>query len=120
MPWVSSARWNHLSRISENAIERYWDLKEEYKEAKAEIRRLTDVIIHMRKEGFTLGPEHEDERWPGGSYSMEEWEEKQAKAEPMYSGKTLAQVFAEEELALGAEMQAMIDSDILRVFPDED
>jgi hypothetical protein len=47
-----------------------------------EVGRLTDVIIQMRQEGFSLGPEHMEDRWPGGRYVMDELEQVPIKPTP--------------------------------------
>jgi len=48
------------------------DRTAELREARAEIKRLTNVIIQLKERGYALRPEDTDERW--GSYSMDEVE----------------------------------------------
>jgi len=50
------------------------DLRARLSMANKEIRRLTTSILQMREQGFSLGPEAFDDRWPGGKYVMDEVE----------------------------------------------
>jgi len=40
--------------------------------ALAEVQRLTDIIIHLKREGMTLDPAQSDDAWPGGRYTMDQ------------------------------------------------
>lgn len=54
------------------------------REARKEIRRLTDIIIQMRREGYEVPPEATDEEWD--PYNMEdadkEWEVRSMRDRP--------------------------------------
>ena len=49
-------------------------LRKERDLERAEVKRLTDVIVHLKHEGMVLDPVQSDERWPGGKYSIDEIE----------------------------------------------
>jgi hypothetical protein len=71
--------------------------------ASAEVRRLTDIIIHLKREGMTLDPTHSDDRWAGGRYSFDEIE---AEGQPTFSERETSladkELQAELEEALGS------------------
>ena len=50
------------------------DFQSRLTRAEQEIKRLTTVIIQLKEQRMELPPEHGVERWPGGSYSMEDAE----------------------------------------------
>ena len=89
------------------------------REERAEVKRLTDIIVKMRMDGFNLRPQDTEEAWEGGAYVMDDVEREQLSREPL-RGRPLAEVFAEEDLALAGEVEAQIAADFRRIFEQED
>ena len=90
----------------------HFETLKDLRDAIAEIRRLTDIIVNMRQQKFTLSPEHTDERWPEGRYVMGDYEQEIAERTP-----TRAPTPQEE---MSAEVEAALIDDFDRVFADED
>jgi hypothetical protein len=104
--WISRKKlWASVAAEAQ-ARGRIAQIEPELLYLRKEVRRLTDVIIRMRQEGFNLGPEHDDVRWPGGKYVMEELEEVPVKP-----------TTAETEAA--AEVEATLRKDFERVFSED-
>lgn len=58
------------------------DARDDVKELRKEVRRLTDVIIQLKREGQSLAPEHSDARWVDGKYNFSEFEEGAPRRDP--------------------------------------
>lgn len=65
-------------------------------ETRAEVRRLTDVIIHMKDQGKVLPPEVTDERW--GSYVITDELELEEERRREREARAAAARAADEEL----------------------
>jgi len=104
-PWVSRFVMD-VALAQADAMATAWHKERE------EVKRLTDVIIHMKEaRGMELRPGHDDEVWPG-PYVLDE---------PLTSTATRhPDTSTEEEARTAAEVEAMIDRDLRNAFPDED
>jgi hypothetical protein len=94
-------------------------LQKHLAEERAEVKRLTNVIINMRRdEGYTLEPQHMDERWDGGKYVMEE--EMDKVGQPTTSDTTVLDEEPDEgwQRSLEQSIDASIEADLRRVFKD--
>ena len=61
--------WTALLERADAERERvYVDLRE----VKKEVRRLTDIIVHLKQDGMVIDPGHGEEVWPEGKYIMDE------------------------------------------------
>ena len=76
----------------------YEERRDELREARKEIQRLTDIIVQMRHDKFTLGPEHSDQRWDGGKYVMGEEEDEEPQEVATYQNPPLSPDAADEML----------------------
>lgn len=113
---VSRKRLDGALATVEIALDRLIELKKDYDGEKAEVRRLTNVIIQMRRqEDFNLRPEHTDERWKGGSYIMEEEEGGKSGHDPHKPFPDID----EEDLALAADVEAQMAADFDRLFEED-
>lgn len=93
------------------AVEVTAALRKDLRAEREEVKRLTNVIIQLRQQGFSLGPEHTDQRWPGGRYIMEEYERSTAReSEPELPSDPLDAMV----------MEKMLADDLMAAFPDED
>lgn len=100
-PWVSRFALD-VALANADIMTTAWNKERE------EVKRLTDVIIHMKEaRGMELRPGHDDEVWPGPYVMDEELGSENATS-------------TEEEAATALEMEQMIDRDLRRAFPDED
>ena len=103
-PWVSRFVMD-VALAQADAMATAWHKERE------EVKRLTDVIIHMKEaRGMVLPAGHGDEVWSEGPYIMDE--------EP--KAKAATQSYTEAEARTAAEVAAMIDRDLRNAFPDED
>ena len=110
-------RWPWVSREALDMM-RNWAKTMETMAMKerAEVTRLTDVIVHMKEAGKVLDPVQTDERWKEGKYLMEEFEGAEEGAEIADGPHDLS----EEEIKSASEVEALIDRDMRRAFPTED
>jgi len=106
-PWVSREMLGDAVGARKLAFEL---LREE----RAEVKRLTDIIVRMRKKDFNLRPQDTEEAWPGGAYSMEEEELRQLGQEPR-GGVPLREIFDEADLSLAHEVERQMAVDFERL-----
>jgi len=118
-PWVSRSSYDQAMDTVRLALDNAIRLHGEVEAEKAERKRLTDIIVKMRMEGFSLRPEDTDERWKGGSYVMEEEEQRKLGQEPE-RGPPVEEMFDEAELKTAAEVEAQVNRDFERIFKEED
>lgn len=50
------------------------ELRQLLQQERAEVKRLTNIMLEMKAQGMGLPPDHQADRWPGGSYAMDDVE----------------------------------------------
>lgn len=90
-------------------------LRRDLKFEREEVKRLTNIIIQMRQQGYSMGPEAMDQRWPGGKYVMDEYEADAARDAPIRESEPEAPADPMEEMV----MEKMLADDLIAAFPEE-
>lgn len=111
-PWISRAALDQATGFRNWLQAELHRTREDLAGARIEIKRLTDIIIDLKRQDFTLAPGHGDQPWDEGKYVMAEEENDEVTLPERVS-------FAETEV-LDDELEASIRADLRKAFPDED
>jgi hypothetical protein len=112
-PWVSRAALDQATGFRNWLQAELQRAREQVEGGRFEIKRLTDIIIDLKRQDFSLAPGHGDQPWDGGKYVMSEEEDDWV--EPPTEVVTI-----EDTSVLDDTIEASIREDLRRAFPDED
>lgn len=113
--WIRRSEYVELVKAAAIAQEFRLERRDEQRrnairvgQLEAEIKRLTNVIIQLKEQGYSLRPEDTDERW--GRYSIADEEEKLAEQPARSRAPTPDEAdVLELERELRAEVEAALD-----------